>query len=315
MPDIPMQDISTALSKAGWPPDMVKEYIKSRKPRTEGPSAVHAVNISKGVLKKVNLKVRPGIIMGITGLADSGSSELLSILAGITRPDDGTVHISGKAVGFVPKEPALLPALTVKENIQHWARVTHSKSKIVTLLNLGNLKQIANERVESLSLGIQKKVDIICSIAHDPSVLFIDEPIHGVEPSLQSEIWSLIKSLQKHRTIVIASHPCRELESVCTNITIMSKGNIVQTGAPKEYSKTSKNIYLVNIELSGHTSELAKRLSRYKSKYVHGKCVVATKSPLTILRVAAMFAKRKKERITKAEIHLPGSEDVLGALA
>ena len=79
---------------------------------------------------------------------------------------------------------------------------------------MGNLKAVANERVENLSLGMQKKTDIICAIAHDPSVLFIDEPMHGVEPSLQSEIWALIKFLHKNRTIIISSHPCVELESV-----------------------------------------------------------------------------------------------------
>jgi len=285
-----MQEVESALVRAGWPADMVKEYIGLRAPTVVGPSAVKCVGVSKDVLQSIDVDIVPGEIFGITGLPESGYNTLLQLMAGIIQPDQGSVHLSKPRIGFVPAQPALIDTFSVRENIEHWIRVGNTKLSADNLLQQAKLLDVADQRVNTLPIGLRKIIDILCGVANNPSILFIEEPVQGVDPASEKEIWSLIRTVSKNKTVVIASHPCPALEFLCTRIAVVSKGRIVQMGTPQQFRGSAKGIYVIRIELEKNTKALLTALTKHKAKIINGKCVATTKQPMQVCTLPFLMA-------------------------
>ena len=154
----------------------------------------------------------------------------------------------------------------------------------------------------------------MCGVANNPSILFIEEPVQGVDPASEKEIWSLIRTVSKNKTVVIASHPCPALEFLCTRIAVVSKGRIVQIGTPQQFRGSAKGTYVIRIELEKNTKALLTALTKHKAKIINGKCVATTKQPMQVIKVVNAVIKKKKDVLVSAEIRLPGIQDVLEAI-
>jgi len=225
------------------------------------------------VLSNVNIHIEEGDLFGIIGQSGSGKTTLLNILAGFIEPTSGTVsyvskidhqpknlhenfHRIKRHLGFNPQHPSFYPKLTVKENLLHFGQLYGLKHEtlINNAKNLLQFTQLYGHRdklAEQLSGGMQKRLDISCSLIHKPKILFLDEPTSDLDPVMQKEIIQLIQEVNKQDvTIVIASHHLESIEKICNKLAIIHHGQVHSFGEFEEIRKPFlKNNININIKI------------------------------------------------------------------
>lgn len=221
---------------------------------------VSKVYNKKKVLSDINLNIEEGDIFGIIGKSGSGKTTLLNLLAGFIAPTDGEVvyiskltkeeknltkniHSIKKHIGFTPQHNSFYHKLTVKENLFHFGKLYGIKKDVLTnnSLNLLQFMQLLDHRnslAGDLSGGMQRRLDLACSMIHKPKVLILDEPTADLDPILQKEILSLIKEVNRQGvTIIMASHYLDGVENICNKVAILHGGKIHIQGSLDEVRK------------------------------------------------------------------------------
>ena len=209
------------------------------------------------ILKNVNLTIQQGEILGIIGQSGSGKTTLLNLIAGFIEPTEGNVeyfskinhqpkemhknlHKIKKHIGFTPQHASFYPKLTIKENLLHFGRLYGLKKDLLldnanNLLKFTNLYGHQNKLAEHLSGGMQKRLDLSCSLIHNPKLLILDEPTADLDHITQREILELIQEVNKQGvTVVIASHHLNNLEKICDKIAIIHNGELKSFGAVED---------------------------------------------------------------------------------
>ncbi|MFC1742050.1 ATP-binding cassette domain-containing protein [Nanoarchaeota archaeon] len=258
-------------------------------------------NVSKSyrkklVLKDVNFEIYHGDIFGIIGMSGSGKTTIFQLMSGILTPQAGdilvksdTIQMHGKNVpdyvsilknltsikryfGFASQHPSFYEHLTVDENLLMYGALyglpkSKVKENIAKLLHLVDLTQERDTLAAELSGGMQRRLDIACSLIHEPKVLFLDEPTSDLDPVMRKQIWNLIKEIHnKGTTVVLASHILEEVEALCSKVAILSDRKVIGYGTLKELKSLFRRNRQVKIELeSGKYDSLIKRLKKEKN--------------------------------------------------
>lgn len=261
-------------------------------------SVIKVKNVNKRfgknkILEKVNFEINSGEIFGIIGLSGSGKTTLLNTLIGFLRPDVGDVvfklehllnfrdseeqyrsvfknQIDAKNIfGFAAQSASVYSQLSSVENLDYFGRLYGlskdvRKTNIDILLKLMNLYESRNLLAGNLSGGMLKRLDIACSLIHDPKILLLDEPTSDLDPLLRKQMWSLIKEInQKGTTIILSSHFLDELEHLCDRVGILYDATIIHTGTPSEIKNTYSKEQEIRVEtVPGKYSEIIKRLKK-----------------------------------------------------
>ncbi len=223
------------------------------------------------ILQNVSLSIEEGDIYGIIGESGSGKTTLLNIVTGFMEPTEGEVlflsritheprnlhehlHRIKKHIGFTPQHNSYYPKLTVKENLLHFGRLYGLKDELLinnikTLLQFTGLFEHRNKLAEHLSGGMQKRLDVSCSLAHKPKILVLDEPTADLDPVLQNEILLLLQEVNKQGvTIILASHHLDSIESICNKVAIIHKGHLHSHGLIDEVKKPFlKDYFTLNL--------------------------------------------------------------------
>ncbi|RSL30131.1 ABC transporter ATP-binding protein [Salibacterium salarium] len=189
-------------------------------------------------VEDLNISVNKGSIYGLLGSNGAGKTTLLKILAGIYRPDQGSVYIQGEPiyenvslkqdVVFIPDALYFLP----QANIQQMAEFYKSFYPNWDQERYEKLKQVFNinpkRKVHRLSKGMQRQVAFWLALSAMPSVLILDEPIDGLDPVMRQKIKNLLFQdiAERELTVIISSHNLRELEDICDHVGIMHKGTL-----------------------------------------------------------------------------------------
>ena len=205
---------------------------------------ISASNIKKKfrapVLKGVNLQVNPGEIIGIAGENASGKSTLLTILAGIMKPDFGQVSLDGQ-IGFVPQEPALFDNLSVKDNLRFWAKAY--KQDWQRALPLLNDDGLLKKRVNQLSGGTKKRLSIVLACLHNPQLLIMDEPTAALDIGFKGELKKMLDQIRSQgRSVIFTTHQPDEL-LWCNRIYILRGGVFVYEGNPADLGDLANVLY------------------------------------------------------------------------
>ncbi|MBX6425185.1 MAG: ABC transporter ATP-binding protein [Variibacter sp.] len=193
-------------------------------------------------LKSINLEIRRGEIFGLLGPNGAGKTTLISIICGIVTPSAGSVSVGGHdiirdyraaraMIGLVPQE------LTTDAFETVWATVSFSRGlfgkprdpayieKILKDLSLWDKK---DSKIMTLSGGMKRRVLIAKALAHEPQVLFLDEPTAGVDVELRKDMWDIVRSLRASGvTIILTTHYIEEAEEMADRIGIINKGEII----------------------------------------------------------------------------------------
>lgn len=198
----------------------------------------------------VGFEVHAGQCVGLLGPNGAGKSTTLSLLAGLERPDRGSVSILGvndptqpevrRALGFVPQQIALYPDLTVDENLAFFARVhgvaqRDLPERVAAALALARLVERRGSRVGTLSGGMQRRLNLACATLHEPRVLLLDEPTVGVDRESREHLFEGVRALTRRgAAVVYSTHHLDEAEQLCERVLIVDRGRVVLQGAPRE---------------------------------------------------------------------------------
>ncbi|KIC47953.1 ABC transporter ATP-binding protein [Tateyamaria sp. ANG-S1] len=193
-------------------------------------------------LKGVNLDIEEGEIIALLGPNGAGKTTLISTVCGITMPTSGTVTVAGfdilsnyrearRLIGLVPQEIALEPFEKVINTVR-FSRGLFGKgrkdSAVEDILKRLSLWDKRDNQIRELSGGMKRRVLIAKALAHEPRVLFLDEPTAGVDVELRKDMWEIVEQLRADGvTTILTTHYIEEAEAIADRIGVISKGEIL----------------------------------------------------------------------------------------
>lgn len=227
---------------------------------------------SKEVLKGINLEVNKGEIIGYIGPNGAGKSTTVKIILGLLKGYEGSIEIFGekisendteykKRIGYVPEVADLYDVLTAKEYLTFvgelydldYKETLSRANRLMDILGIGNM---INTRLSSYSKGMKQKISIISSLLHNPDILFLDEPLSGLDANSVMIIKEVLSKLASEgKTIFYSSHIMDVVEKISSRIVLLNKGTIVADGTFEELKESSRENSLENIfnDLTGFT--------------------------------------------------------------
>lgn len=227
----------------------------------------------KRVLHGISFGVMSGEIFGFVGPNGAGKTTTLKLLMGLIRATSGSATILGhdinetafrREVGFLPENAYFYDYLTGRELLDFYARLCgvpadRRAARVATLLDWVGLSDSADLRIRAYSKGMAQRVGIAQALVHDPSVVFLDEPMSGLDPIGRKEIRDLIIRLRAEgKTVFMNTHILSDVEMVCDRVAIIVGGKIMYQGRTEEF--LSKSDHVCEIVVSGIPPELATRL-------------------------------------------------------
>lgn len=215
-------------------------------------------------LNHVNLSVPKGCIYGLLGPNGAGKTTLIRIINMITAPDSGTVMLDGSPItaddvahiGYLPEERGLYKKMKVGDEIVYLARLkgmskADATRQMLYWLDRFHLTEWRDKKVETLSKGMQQKVQFIATVIHEPKLLIFDEPFSGFDPVNAEQLKREILELQKKgATILFSTHNMESVEEVCDQISLINHSEVVLEGNVAEIKQRFKK-HLYEIRLAG----------------------------------------------------------------
>lgn len=209
-------------------------------------------------LNKVSISVPEKSIYGLLGPNGAGKTTLIRIINHITAPDSGQVLIKGnessardvRLIGYLPEERGLYKKMKVGEHAIFLAQLkglskTEAKDRIYKWFDKLDIMSWKDKKVEELSKGMQQKVQFITTVVHDPELLILDEPFSGFDP-VNAEILTneILELRDKGKTIILSTHNMESVETLCNNISLINKSQVVLQGDVAEVKQRFKeNIF------------------------------------------------------------------------
>ena len=229
-------------------------------------------------VKNVSFTIDKGEIFGILGPNGAGKSTIVNILNTLVKPDKGDVIIDGINInddgdsiklimGVVPQEIALYEELTAYENLMFWGGLydipkSGLKANVNNTLEIVDLVNRKDDRIKTFSGGMKRRINIACSLLHNPKILVLDEPTVGVDPQNRNHIFEVIERLNNEgMTIIYTTHYMEEAERFCDKIAIIDVGRIIAQGTLKELREISDVKDLLTIKLADVNIETLTRIS------------------------------------------------------
>ena len=230
----------------------------------------------RSVLKNLTLHIKSGEIYGLLGQNGAGKTTTINILCNLLNADSGKVTINGEPVsdstkpliGVAPQENLLYKSLSCEENLNFFAQIYGLDRKqrlyqVEQCLKAVNLTDRAKSPVETLSGGMQRRLNIAVALVHQPKLVILDEPTTGLDIEARYEIWELIQQLQSQGiTILLTTHLLDEAERLCQRIGILKNGSIVAQGSLEELRKLIPAQEIIVVKTS-EEAEVIARAEKY----------------------------------------------------
>lgn len=202
----------------------------------------------------ISFTVKSGEIFGFLGANGAGKTTVIRMLCGILKPTAGSAKVAGydiqretyklkQSIGYMSQKFSLYEDLSPAQNIDLYGGLYHLSNSILNerkemlfqRLKIGTVKV---KRVKDLPIGFKQRLALGCALLHQPSILFLDEPTSGVDPSARQMFWDLIyEQAHKGTTILVTTHYMEEAE-YCSRLSIMVQGQIAAMGTPSEVKQS-----------------------------------------------------------------------------
>lgn len=207
------------------------------------------LNVSKSfadhkALDNVTMHVPEGVIYGLLGPNGAGKTTLIRLINRITAPDSGSIELNGvgikqkdvEQIGYLPEERGLYKKMKVKEQIVYFAQLKgvksrDAKNRMTDWCDRFEIPHLLDKKVDELSKGMQQKIQIICTLIHEPKLLIFDEPFSGFDPVnailLKREI---LRLKDAGSTFILSTHNMNSVEELCSHLTLINKSQVVLEG-------------------------------------------------------------------------------------
>lgn len=231
----------------------------------------------------VTFSVKNGEIFGFLGPNGAGKTTTINMLITVLKPTEGTASVLGydvvkqanevrKVIGVVPQEYTADEDLTGYENIMLCADLygiprETAKNRAIELLELVELSDFKDKRVETYSGGMRRRLELACGLINRPKVLFLDEPTLGLDVQTRAATWEYIRRLKKEygMTLFMTTHYLEEADTLCDRIAIIDRGKIVVTGSPSELKDSlGGDIITITIKENADVTELIRTVGSVK---------------------------------------------------
>ena len=194
----------------------------------------------------LSLTVPTGSLFGLLGPNGAGKTTTLHCVTGLNTAFEGSIHIDGlnpitdytevrRRIGLVPQKIALYEDLSVLDNLKTFAalyglRGRNFSERIDWGIELSQLMEKRTVKVAALSGGMKRRLNMACSLLHDPMVIICDEPTTGVDPQSRNHLFETIRQLHgEGRTVIYTTHYMEEVEALCDSVAIMDRGQCIAT--------------------------------------------------------------------------------------
>jgi len=271
------------------------------------------------VLKDLNLNIRKGEIYALLGKNGSGKSTTIKILCNLLNADGGTILFKGRTldpqtkyeIGIAPQEISVYNNLTFNENLRFFGNLygLHGeilKRRINELFDIFDLHQHANKRINELSGGWKRRINLAVALIHNPDLLILDEPTAGLDIEIRNELWTLIGELKKKEiSILLTTHLLEEAENLCDRIGILHNGIIHAEGTLEELKKLVPANKIALIETSD-TEKLIEKINQqgWHYRYYGKRMAVLMPQDYSLSEIINRFADVSLISIAKQDINL-----------
>src|SRR5256714_3831798 len=240
----------------------------------------------------VSFSVPAGEVLGFLGPNGAGKSTTMKMITGFLAPTAGTAIICGhdiqrrplrakRQIGYLPEGAPAYPDMSAAEFLDFIAHIrgfrgAEARRRIAHIAELIHIADVLHQPIETLSKGYRRRVGGAQALLHDPAVLILDEPTHGLDPNQKYEMRGIIRALRPPKAIVISTHLLEEVEAVCSRAIIIAHGRILADGTPAELAAQSRYHNAVRLDLASGgaaaiTAELQK-LAGVAAGEVHAGC-------------------------------------------
>ncbi len=236
---------------------------------------------AKGLVKRfgsltavdhLDITVKKGEVYGFLGPNGAGKTTTVRMLTTVDLPDEGNISIDGydtktrfidarRNIGMIQQHNSLDKDISVRENIFHHAlmqnlSIKESKRRMEEMCSLMELDDYMDKVVAKLSGGWKKKVAIICSMIHEPDILFMDEPTTGLDTQSRNMLWKMIRKINaRGTTVFLTTHYIFEADSLCDRVGIINKGKMIAEGTPEELKARVGRITMVVTDSQGNETQ------------------------------------------------------------
>ena len=201
-------------------------------------------------VKGISFEIEKGEIFSLLGPNGAGKTTTISMISGLVTPTSGDAFIGGfsitqqplkakRLLGVVPQEIALYPTLSARQNLEFFGRMYGLKGKdlstrVEAMLDFVELRDRQNDRIETFSGGMKRRINIAAGLLHDPQVVYMDEPTVGIDPQSRRRILDTVKQLRDQRgmTVLYTTHLMEEAQELSDRVGIIDHGEIIALGTP-----------------------------------------------------------------------------------
>lgn len=206
-------------------------------------------------VKDLTISIKKGSVFGFLGPNGAGKTTTMKMIVGLAKPTSGEIRISGgspdeisvkKKIGFMPESPSFYLYLTGKEFLDFIASIFVIKNpdhKIEELLKSVELYDARNRQIRTYSKGMLQRLGLAQALINDPEILFLDEPLDGLDPLGRAEIKKIILALKaKNKTIFLNSHILSDVAELCDHVGIIDKGTLLVMDTPQNITKGHRDL-------------------------------------------------------------------------
>lgn len=259
------------------------------------------------VLHGISFSVESGNALGLLGRNGAGKTTTIRILMNVFHANSGEILLDGKpfirkehSIGYLPEERGLYPKKKVLEQMIYLAQlrgISKNQAKENSLKWLGRLevKQYANNKLETLSKGNQQKVQLASTLVANPDIVILDEPFSGLDPVNSQILKDIVQSLiEENRIVIFSSHQMGYVEEFCENIAIINHGEIVLEG---ELSKIKQEFGKNQLVLNAENYSVSELKNYLEENFVNEVSIIGTKKEFVIISLNENMT--KKDLLTK----------------
>jgi ABC-2 type transport system ATP-binding protein len=287
-------------------------------------------NHSLVAVDHINFSVKQGEIFGFLGPNGAGKTTTINMLITILKPTEGKATILGSdianesnevrsSIGLVPQEYTADDDLTGYENILLCADLygiprSTSKKRALELLQLVELTEFKDKRVQTYSGGMRRRLELACGLINRPKVLFLDEPTLGLDVQTRAATWNYIETLKKEygMTLFMTTHYLEEADSLCDRIAIIDHGKIIVVGTPTELKDSlGGDIITLSIEKDVDITDLIRGIVHVKEvKKANGSYMIKSENGEVTAPLIIEALRKANHVVTKLSLTKPTLNEV-----